>query len=986
MVRMHKCVTTSLFLAVMLLSIAGHVARVESSIFVEWEVPGWKPWDISVYGGLVYFAELPGGRIGRLNPSTGQLTAWTIPAYMLHIVDGIVYFTEPGGDKIGRLDPTTGVFTEWIVPTAGSSPCYICVYNGLVYFTEFWGNKIGRLDPATGIFTEWTLPRAETIPRGISVVNGMVYFAEERGGIGRLDPSTGTFTEWTMPYGTQGAIFVYGGFVYFSSMWGLGRLDPTTGVFNLWSIVNTASAIPKIFVYEGLVYFVDYDHDDYQDGQVGRLDPSSGVFTLWKIPTVISYPGGIHVDRGLVYFTEWWSSKIGCLLVNPVATTTTYPAKTGRPWITSTATTLSSVSTASGIYLSTTTTSESRFTQAAGTATLSSVTTFTSDTITIEGPGPRERADVVTVEQLTHQTDDPSVPNTSLQFEVRWRSHLRNRPDYIGGPLDHPIPNLKMEIDGSGVRDYGQWYTQGLLPTSWLRGPDTTWSYNWWLWGSVPRYDPARYWDRPEINFSPQSPIIVVDTPGFFSSRSVSIQEFEGPGIQRVTVSVTVEKSGLTSLVIMIATKDPYPLTQPSPLVNAEILAGTATPRPANRTESSMIQWNYDYSSGVPLGTYTFSVDIQVTPQVAGRIRFVPFVSVDIQTSREVQMLDQFSPSLTMSNVEVTTGRRVGTIRFSSPDIIHWRQWIKQKRTRVEYTKLETPVDVIPPTTTITLTGTTGSSGWYLSDVTVTLKAVDNQGGSGVKKTECSFDGSTWTTYTIPFTISAEGTTTLYCRSVDNAGNVEPTKTQSIKIDKTPPTSSVTLGGTLNPTYGYYTSDVSVTVTATDKAGGSGVKEIRYILGSGPEVVVSGSTATFTVTAQGVTIVRYWAVDLAGNVEAQKTKEIKILRATASWLPPMTVKDWFKSNQTIPIKFTLKDVTTNGFVHDEAVKVTVLGPGGYAKTFVFGLGDDNIRINDADQLYITNWRLADLLQLGTYTIQVQFKGILALETQITVKT
>jgi len=301
------------------------------------------------------------------------------------------------------------------------------------------------------------------------------------------------------------------------------------------------------------------------------------------------------------------------------------------------------------------------------------------------------------------------------------------------------------------------------------------------------------------------------------------------------------------------------------------------------------------------------------------------------------------------------------------------------------WTRMNGWLDTTPPTTTISLSGTVGGGGWYLSDVTVTLTATDKPGGSGVKKTEYSFDATTWITYGATFPITVEGTTTVYYRSVDNNGNVEPTKTQAVKIDKTPPTSSATLTGTLNPTYGYYTSDVSVTITATDKAGGSGVKEIRYVLGSGSEVVVSGSTATFTVTVQGVTMVRYWAVDVAGNVEAQKTKEIKILRAVASWVPPMTVKDWYKANQTMPIKFTLKDPATNSFVHDEAVKVTVLGPGGYAKTYVFGTGDDNIRINDADQLYITNWHLTDLLQLGTYTIQVQFKGILALETQLTVK-
>lgn len=97
-------------------------------------------------------------------------------------------------------------------------------------------------------------------------------------------------------------------------------------------------------------------------------------------------------------------------------------------------------------------------------------------------------------------------------------------------------------------------------------------------------------------------------------------------------------------------------------------------------------------------------------------------------------------------------------------------------------------IDIAPPTTTIALSGTLGNNDWYTSDVQVTLTATDNEGGSGVKNTEYSFDGTDWNLYTSPFTIKNEGANTVYYRSTDNAGNVEPVKTQQVKIDKTPPT------------------------------------------------------------------------------------------------------------------------------------------------------------------------------------------------------
>jgi pimeloyl-ACP methyl ester carboxylesterase len=101
--------------------------------------------------------------------------------------------------------------------------------------------------------------------------------------------------------------------------------------------------------------------------------------------------------------------------------------------------------------------------------------------------------------------------------------------------------------------------------------------------------------------------------------------------------------------------------------------------------------------------------------------------------------------------------------------------------------------DTIAPTTTMTLAGTKGQDDWYTGDVTVTLTATDNESGSGVEKTEYSFDaGVTWNVYADPFVISKEGVTTLQYLSTDKAGNREETRTQEIKIDKTAPEAKIT--------------------------------------------------------------------------------------------------------------------------------------------------------------------------------------------------
>ena len=104
----------------------------------------------------------------------------------------------------------------------------------------------------------------------------------------------------------------------------------------------------------------------------------------------------------------------------------------------------------------------------------------------------------------------------------------------------------------------------------------------------------------------------------------------------------------------------------------------------------------------------------------------------------------------------------------------------------------EVPPDNIPPATEITLLGTSGKNGWYVSDVQATLKATDNEGGSGVAGTDYSLDGgATWNEYLSPFTIAKEGTATINYYSTDNAGNSEATETRTLRIDKTAPSIAV---------------------------------------------------------------------------------------------------------------------------------------------------------------------------------------------------
>ena len=191
-------------------------------------------------------------------------------------------------------------------------------------------------------------------------------------------------------------------------------------------------------------------------------------------------------------------------------------------------------------------------------------------------------------------------------------------------------------------------------------------------------------------------------------------------------------------------------------------------------------------------------------------------------------------------------------------------------------------LDVTPPVTVAVATPAPGSSGWNTTSVSVTLSATDNPGGSGVQNIRYSLSGAQVSPVVVAgnpvtITITAEGVTTISYFATDVAGNVETTKSLTIKIDKTAPVTVATETPTPNAA-GWNAADVIVTLNATDSAGGSGVQSISYSL-SGAQlspVVAAGNPVTVTVTAEGVTTVGYAASDVAGNVEAAKSLTVKI--------------------------------------------------------------------------------------------------------------
>src|SRR5262249_54984173 len=128
--------------------------------------------------------------------------------------------------------------------------------------------------------------------------------------------------------------------------------------------------------------------------------------------------------------------------------------------------------------------------------------------------------------------------------------------------------------------------------------------------------------------------------------------------------------------------------------------------------------------------------------------------------------------------------------------------------------------------------------------------------------------GATWSAPTsgASLTISAEGETLVRFRSVDGAGNVSGWVGATVRIDRTPPSDPSVSGGSAA-----WQSVASVTISAAgspDALSGVAGYEFETSTDAGATWSAPATGASLTISAEGETLVRFQAVDSAGNSSA----------------------------------------------------------------------------------------------------------------------
>jgi hypothetical protein len=219
------------------------------------------------------------------------------------------------------------------------------------------------------------------------------------------------------------------------------------------------------------------------------------------------------------------------------------------------------------------------------------------------------------------------------------------------------------------------------------------------------------------------------------------------------------------------------------------------------------------------------------------------------------------------------------------------------------------------PETTAVLTPEqpSGQNGWYVNPVTLSLSASDYS-PDGLKSEYSLNGGVTWQVYASQVTFDQDGKYTVNYHSKNQKGNEEALKTIRFMVDTTAPTTVAAVSPAVpDGNYGWYKSDVTVSLSVYDSL--SGVAKTEYRVNNGDWVTYTGSIPTF---GEGNYELDYRSMDQAGNAEQIRTVEFRIdktLREGAVLTGPASLN----SGEPLDLIYSLASVTSSVYAKSVTV-------------------------------------------------------------------
>ncbi|MGD9979249.1 MAG: cytochrome C [Hyphomonadaceae bacterium] len=259
--------------------------------------------------GSIWYVGQRSDRIGRINPRTGEVREWALPAGSLpHSVNidahGGVWYMGNGNGTIGKFDPATGQAREYRMPDPNARDPHTAEFdaNGIMWFTLQQSNMIGRFDPASGDIRFVTIQRPRARPYGIKIAADGTPWVACNGSncIVRVDPATMALTEIDLPHEETTVrrldIASDGRIWYVNSGRGrLGVYNPANGEIREWDSPSGPNSHPyAIAVINDIVW---YNESGARPDPLVRFDPRTETFQSWAIPSGDYYAGMVRHMR-----------------------------------------------------------------------------------------------------------------------------------------------------------------------------------------------------------------------------------------------------------------------------------------------------------------------------------------------------------------------------------------------------------------------------------------------------------------------------------------------------------------------------------------------------------------------------------------------------------------------------------------------------------------------------------------------------------------
>jgi streptogramin lyase len=295
-------------------------------IVTEYDLP--RPRDVQPHDcvvdshGIVWYNDIGGGHLGRLNPKTGEIKEWTTPILKPGLPDGSrdIELDKDGNvwlgmlhqEAIARFDTKTEKFTTWNfpsegIPTTGAGNVLLTINpDGTVWFKTSSSLKAYKLDPRTGKVVSYetsnnTYGSATNSQGNLYLLNLNVHT------MGELDAKTGKLAVYPVPTPRSGPRrgrtdsqdrLWYG--AYYTGK--VGMFDTKTKQFKEWDIPPAP--------YSGCYYaMIDHKGEVWCGSELTdsayRLDTATGQVTSYLLPTLEANIQRIDVDNSTTPVALW---------------------------------------------------------------------------------------------------------------------------------------------------------------------------------------------------------------------------------------------------------------------------------------------------------------------------------------------------------------------------------------------------------------------------------------------------------------------------------------------------------------------------------------------------------------------------------------------------------------------------------------------------------------------------------------------------------